>query len=451
MIKNTALQIRSTLVGTAFIAVFVLFYVIYVAAQFHIEHATQQSHFLVDYTERAISRIKTNPDKYLTAPHYPIGSDELQLVTSYESLKNSIPNVANQDELKVNKINIAVSSFRGVFSVAELILVYPIQFKQHTLYTYYRVTTQNQSQLDARLAGRMQPAVFIAVVIIAIIFIVQLYYINHVNLTVRQLAHWADNLSASKKVDPPPKLKVDGLTSLAYTVNNSINKFTELLEKEHSFARFTSHELRTQVAVLSTNMEILEAMMRDLSPDERRVLQRMEIAVADMKYQIEALLWISREGQNDTGFTMCDPAKMLDKSIEDNQSIIKGKNVRVIVSGDALSVYTHPTLLQIVLNNLVRNAFQNTLQGLVHIAVMRNGITILNQNTVENKFVQQNKEPGFGIGLVLIEKIVNKINLSYKVETLENGRSVTLTFAEQDIKQVNEKSNVVELRDQHKG
>ncbi|EWH09615.1 Signal transduction histidine kinase [Catenovulum agarivorans DS-2] len=445
MIKNTALQIRSTLVGTAFIAVFVLIYVIYVAIQFHIEHATKQSHFLVDYTERAITRIKTNPDKYLTAPHYPIGSDELQLVTSYTSLKASIPKVAEQSELTTNKITLAISNFRGVFSVAELILIYPIEFQQRTLYTYYRVTPQNQSLLDAMLAGRMQPAVFIAVVIIAIIFIVQLYYINHVNLTVRQLANWADNLSASKKVDPPPKLKVDGLTSLAYTVNNSINKFTELLEKEHSFARFTSHELRTQVAVLSTNMEILEAMMRDLSPDERRVLQRMEIAVADMKYQIEALLWISREGQNNTGFSSCEPAKMIEKSIEDNQSIIEGKNVRLIVSGDALCVNTHPTLLQIVLNNLVRNAFQNTLQGLVHIAVMRNGLTILNQNTVENKLVQQHKEPGFGIGLVLIEKIVNKINLSYEVETFENGRSVSLTFPEKDIENNHSSTNVVNI------
>ncbi|MER2492900.1 sensor histidine kinase [Catenovulum sediminis] len=432
MIKNTALQIRSTLVGTAFIALFIILYVIYVAIHFHVEHAKEQSHFLVDYTERAISRIEANPDRYLTAPHYPIGSDALQLVTSYQTLKNSIPNLGEEDKLVTNKVNIGIFEFRGVFSVAELVLIYPVLFDEKKLFAYYRVAPQNVTQLDARLAGRMQPAVFIAAVIIAIMFMVQLYYINHVNLTVRELASWADNLSASKKIEPPPKLKMDGLTSLAYTVNNSINKFSQLLEKEHSFARFTSHELRTQVAVLSTNMEILEAMMRDLSPDERKVLQRMEIAVADMKYQIEALLWISKESQNQLGFSQCDLVEMLNKSIEDNKSIIADRSVKVIVSGDDLQVFTHPTLVQIVFNNLVRNAFQNTLQGLVHIAVVRNGVTILNQNSVENKLVTSSKEPGFGIGLVLVEKIVQKINLDYQVENLHNGRSVTLTFTDEN-------------------
>ncbi|WP_159084135.1 sensor histidine kinase [Saccharobesus litoralis] len=395
---------------------------------FHFQLAQQQAVQLSEFTRRSITRLEANPNKFIGDNPVKLGNRKMQLVAGYDQLKQYVPYIPEQlTKLEKNKVSMVLDSFNGLFAIANFSIVYPVVFQGQDYFAFFRYKPDfNDEHLEAELAQSLQPVIFTSAFIIALLFFVQLIYTYKMDNNVRELADWAQNLSMKNQPQAPPQMRVQGLNPLATMVNNSLQAFNTVLEKEHSFARFTSHELRTQVAILSANMEILDAIMADLRPSERKVLFRMEQVVSDMKYQTEALLWISKQAEKDIEFSDCQLRKMIDKSVTDNQPLLLDKPVSIEIVGADQVISSHPTLLQIALNNLIRNAVQNTHQGKIVISLDNHSLTILNQDMTQDE--QANSTEGFGIGLVIVEKIVERLKLSYQVEPLNNGRWVKLVW-----------------------
>lgn len=422
-------QFKITLVVTVSAILFIFCFLAYSSWNFQQQYMHDQGKALIEFSNRSISRHAANPTQFFDQDKQTMGSYRMKLAIDFNVIAKVLPANTEPNDLIFSQVNVIMVKFKGFFAVSDVFLVYPVNANGIKYYAYALTSTAvNDERLNTHLNERLQPAIFLAITLISILLIVQLMQINNVGKMVNQLANWADTLSTSKKFQPPPKLASGGINFLAHTMSNSLNTFSEILEKEHTFARFSSHELRTQVAVLSVNMEILEVIMKDLSPEERKVLNRMLIAIEDMKYQTEALLWLSKATENELEFSDCDILDMFNKAIQVNQHIIDAKKVNVILSGGPLIILSHQSLLQIALNNLIRNAFQNTNEGLVHIAISRSSLTIVNTNTASNE-KWKNLE-GFGIGLVLVQRIVEKINITYQVENFDNGRSVQLSLPE---------------------
>ena len=421
-------QFKITFVVTISAIIFIFFYLGYSSWQFQQQYIHNQSDELIEFTNRSITRVKANPQRFIGDNKEIIGTQRMKLLNDFKDLAKILPDNITINDLVFDQTNVIFIEFKGFFSVSDVVLVYPIKVAGKQYFAYAHTSTAvNDARLNSHLSEWLQPAISLAIALISILLIVQLMQINNVGKMVNQLANWADTLSTTKKFQPPPKLASGGINYLAHTMSNSLNTFSDILEKEHTFARFSSHELRTQVAVLSVNMEILEVIMQDLSPEERKVLNRMLIAIEDMKYQTEALLWLGKATENELKFSDCDIVDVLNKAIQLNQHIIDDKKVKIIISGGSLTLHSHEVLLQIAINNLVRNAFQNTDEGLVHIAVARSGFTIVNTNIASQP--QQKNLDGFGIGLVLVQRIVETIKLVYKVENFDKGRSVELSVA----------------------
>lgn len=428
MINFKLAQFKTTFVVTVSAIIFIFVYLAYSSWQFQREYIHQQSEELMDFTSRSISRINANPIRFLGENKEVLGTQRMKLITDFSQLAKTLPYDISQNDLIFEQVNVIILQFNGLFSVSDVVMIYPVGINDAQYYAVaYTNTSMNDELLNTHLSEGLQPAILLAIVLISILLIVQLMQINNVGKMVNELASWADVLSTTQKFQPPPKLAAGGINFLAHTMSKSLNTFSDILEKEHAFARFSSHELRTQVAVLSVNMEILEVIMKDLSPEERKVLNRMLIAIEDMKYQTEALLWLSKATEHELEFSQCSIVEILNKAIQLNQPILENKEVKIIFTGGDLTLRSHESLLQIAVNNLIRNAFQNTTEGLVHIAVARNSFSIVNTN-VANAVQPKNLE-GFGIGLVLVQRIVEKINLIYKVDNFENGRSVELSLS----------------------
>ncbi|MBU2883595.1 HAMP domain-containing histidine kinase [Psychrosphaera sp. B3R10] len=421
-------QFKITFVVTISAILFIFLYLAYSSWHFQQQYVHDQSEDLNEFTNRSISRINANPHRFIGENKEIIGTQRMKLVDDFNELSKILPADVGKDDLVYEQINVIFLKFKGFFSVSDVTLVYPVDVDGIQFYAYaYTSNAINDARLNTHLSEGLQPAIFLAIALISILLIVQLMQINNVGKMVNQLANWADTLSTTKKFQPPPKLASGGINFLAHTMSNSLNTFSDILEKEHTFARFSSHELRTQVAVLSVNMEILEVIMKDLSSEERKVLNRMLIAIEDMKYQTEALLWLGKATENELEFSDCNIVEILNKAIELNNHIIENKDVKIIMSGGDLTIFSQETLLQIALNNLIRNAFQNTNEGLVHIAVARSSFSIVNTN-MGSPGNSKNLD-GFGIGLVLVQRIVEKIDLVYNVENFDKGRSVELSLA----------------------
>lgn len=422
--ESHLIRFRVVLLFAVLIALFLLSYCVWAIVQFNADHAAKEADFLNRYASRALSRAQANPDWFKGGN----GSYEFRSLKnhragfefSYESLIKRFPFLPDINEFKNNHIYIQTLKIHSPLKVPDYIMVKPIYVSDSEKYFSYLTVDARLDQEGASfgLLERLQPAIALALISILILVLIELFHISKVNHTIHSLASWADQLQAGNNVPPPPNLESSKFNYIAYTINKSLSGITDVLEKEQSFARFTSHELRTPIAALSANMEVLELMMKDLSPQERSVLKTMETAVSDMKYQTEALLWLSNEEIDQSGFKECDLVKAVEKALSDNAYLGKGKTVDVKVLGlQSLTVFNHPVLLQIVLNNLVRNAFQNTFYGEIRAEIIEGGVVISNENT---KDVEQHHDSGFGIGLVLVRKLVDKMNIRYESRE-ENG------------------------------
>lgn len=420
-------QFKATLTVTLLLFVFIVLYLSYSSFSYQKEYVTKKIEVLQDFAERSMSRLQTNPLLYQGEQATILGDDRMQFVKGYQQLSLHLYNVPDEQRINTAKVNLYINQFGGLWSVSEIILIYRISHNGSDYYAYYHNNTRfNDLELKTFLSDKMQPAIITATTMIIALFIFQLFQIGRVNSMVTELASWADNVSTGKPL-APPKMKSGGINYLAKTMNKSLDTFSHILEKEHAFARFSSHELRTQVAVLSANMELLELIMNDLKPQERRVLNRMLGAIEDMKYQTEALLWLSKETEKELVKESCSIKSIISKSVAENQLYLDHEAVKVVIIGNDLTIISHPTLLQIACNNLIRNAFQNTLRGQVTIEIDDGGFVITNHN--DEALSEHEKQHGFGIGLIIVERIVEKLELNYAMKELAAGRSVKIQLS----------------------
>jgi signal transduction histidine kinase len=417
---------RQTIALTCGVMLFIFAYFIYSTVSYHHSLIQQKSRFLSDFTERVVTRVKTNKDWYLSEQAKVIGDKKMRLVTGLDELSRLIDFSPKFTPSQIGKISLFIIQFRGLFSISDFVLVYPFELDGKLIYTYFSLTPEMLDEdLNTHLKDKLQPAVFVAVVLVSMLFVFQLIQINKVGRLVNELALWADELPKNRMA-PPPKVQDKSLNYLTHTMNASLTAFGNILEKEYSFARFSSHELRGQLAILSANMELLELIMQDLSADEKKVLGRMFVAVEDMKYQTEALLWLSKESEAELAHSQFNIIEIIDKALAENAMVLEPKEVNVVKTGENICLNSNRVLLQIMLNNLVRNAFQNTSSGLVYLAISAGSLTIVNTNSSLTS-TKVNRD-GFGIGLILVERISEKLGITYRVDELANGRLVELIF-----------------------
>ena len=431
MINLRVSQFKLVLVFTLTLGFAVGAYVLWTVIDFNSNQSLAESHVLSKYTERAISRYKANPEKYMTLSTADraevIGGGQLNLLFDYDQLQQKFNFLPAENEFKNRRVRAFVMNYRGLLSTPKYLLILPSYLNSgKKLYSYLLVDENlDDNNIQMRIFEKAQPAIFIALVSILLVIIVELFHIGKMNNNISDFAGWASQLSAGINSPPIPEFSSSKFNYMAFAIDKNLSSISQVLEQEQSFAKFTSHELRTPIAVLSANMEVLELILKDLSPQERKVLKNMESAVSDMKYQMEALLWLSRESEVEVDYVLCNLLEFIQKAIQDNSYLTEGKQIATHLIGEGAVIKTNPVFLQIILNNLLRNAYQNTEKGAINIEFIGNSVVIENDSLTVSP---DKKMIGFGIGLVLVDKLVQKLGINYSIENITNGRRVHLGF-----------------------
>lgn len=408
-------------------------YIAWVLIDYHTTQVQEESVFLAKFASRAISRYNAAPKQYAALSGQEqlkiFGSERANMALNYQTLKDRFPFIPPEDQFSDNTFKAVMINSRGYLKVPNFLLILPTYLPtgKH-LYSYVHVNEHySRNQLDVHVLERIQPAIFIALISIFLVIVVELIHIKRVNSSINEFAHWANQLNTGVISSPIPKFSSAKHSYMAFTIDKSLSGISQMLEKEQSFAKLTSHELRTPIAVLSANLELLELMVKDLSPQERHILKNMESAISDMKYQMEALLWLSSESEAEFDYVPCDTRPLLEKALQDNSYLILTKDLSIHVEGDGDTVIAPPIFLQIIINNLIRNAYQNTDAGTIRVELGTKKIIIENRNGQIS--LSSKRHSGFGIGLALVDKLVQKMGINYHVVILENGRRVTLEFS----------------------
>lgn len=228
----------------------------------------------------------------------------------------------------------------------------------------------------------------------------------------------------------------DEIGFLATTLHNAITEMRASINREKTFARDASHELRTPVTVVQGALKILSDDIGD-DMEKQLVLSRIQRATNNMEHLINSLLWLSRQERKDVE-GVCDAASIVRESVDYNAYLLRSKCIKVTVEEMETTILpVSGEIFSVVIGNLIRNAFTYTLEGDVKITINRQcvnvsdtgmGITKNVMNSI-NKPKGVSNANGFGFGLSLVYRMCNTLGWTLKIESEDNkGTSITVYY-----------------------
>lgn len=225
---------------------------------------------------------------------------------------------------------------------------------------------------------------------------------------------------------------------LARVFDRHMLRMRAFIERERAFNADMSHELRTSLAVILSTTEILLDDPQ-LTPKQKERIARIDRAARDMADLSTALLLMAREEGmlGDTGG--CAIAAVIERAVERHRYMLAGKPVEVDLQLDnTVELSADPALADILIGNLIRNAFAYTMQGRVSIRQDRSGFSVadtgrgMSEQAASQAFVRHFRDiasQGAGIGLSLVKRICDQYDWQVHLESRAGcGTTVSVKF-----------------------
>ncbi|PTO83377.1 sensor histidine kinase [Vibrio splendidus] len=304
--------------------------------------------------------------------------------------------------------------------------------KKEAVIGVYRFTLENGrsvfgvARYDYRLIGdtidvwfdhRFNLIIYIALGYIFFIVLALWLYSYQVGKKTEQLVEWSESASNDLLTNPAPNFKFSEYNRVALYLEKALSKNAHLVEREQRFLSHASHELRTPIAIIRANKEILERI--SLPSDLQRPINRIDRASSNMQQITETMLWLVRKSETPPNQNSVSIAALLDNLIEELEYLIQGEEIDIIRDyAHAPTIKLPETPIKIVVGNLIRNAFQYTHSGTIRVYFEKNSIVIKNINTQELDLPFQDS---FGLGQDLTEKICKKLGWNLEAQEIEGG------------------------------
>ena len=240
------------------------------------------------------------------------------------------------------------------------------------------------------------------------------------------LNHWAGQLGKDTCNSTTPNFQYRELNELASLIHEKISTEHKRLENDQQFIHFASHELRTPITIIAQNIEMLTRLKKlktkRAAEIENKALKRLTRAATNMETLINTLLWSGRKTTKELLKENVRIDLLLKELVKSQVFLLKGKKVRITLNIEKTWVRVTEPPLRIVLTNLIRNAFHHSSSGRV-IIVQTSG-----QITITNPVELPESNLGFGFGLNLISKLVDKMNWHYVRTTDANTHTVVINI-----------------------
>ncbi len=258
----------------------------------------------------------------------------------------------------------------------------------------------------------------------------------------RPLHNMAKQLDARKPEDTST-LAEEHLTlevrPLVSALNALFARMGELLQRERSFVSNAAHELRTPLAGLKVQAEVME-MCADDPKARGHALQKILQGTARCTHLVEQLLLLSRLDassdsaiKNNEGHKEIPPLESLvQRACDEIQPMAKEKNVHISFQALSLPILTpgFVALWEIALRNILDNAVSYSPKGgEVHIVLTKDALWV--ENTTKHlvpEVLQQLGQrffrppgqcgQGSGLGLAIVRHIVHLHGVNMHIENI---------------------------------
>ncbi|MDR6981429.1 signal transduction histidine kinase [Rheinheimera pacifica] len=211
----------------------------------------------------------------------------------------------------------------------------------------------------------------------------------------------------------------DEVGMLAETIEKTLERISAFIARERYFTDSASHELRTPITVITGALELLEHS--ELSATDIKALDRVRRATLDMKTTIEMFLCLARETDDGLYNEQFFVLPLVSKAIEQQRYLLSRKFVDIDIDKVANpEVCGHPQAFSIAVNNLVRNAFEHTLDGHgpITIRIKQHELLITNQlsnDADERRTPVRAASNGYGLGLGIVQRLCERNGWSFSL------------------------------------
>ncbi|KRA40067.1 HAMP domain-containing sensor histidine kinase [Pseudoxanthomonas sp. Root630] len=255
--------------------------------------------------------------------------------------------------------------------------------------------------------------------------------------TTAPLSRLADAVGEATPERLPPNFAAgfpdDEVGLLARRLDDLIARVRAFVEREREFTRDASHELRTPLTVIRAASERLSADTA-LSEDARASVEHIGQSASHLEQTVALLLALARE-QPALAAASAPATRVLpvlERVVVEQSPLLEGKHVQVTldVPTDLTSTLAAP-VLQVLLANLVGNAFAHTREGRVAIVADDDALCIANPGRAVREgdfaaFAKSEDSTGFGLGLSIVRRLCERHAIDLRFDGDAEGSTARL-------------------------
>ncbi|MCX2781269.1 HAMP domain-containing histidine kinase [Microbulbifer thermotolerans] len=268
------------------------------------------------------------------------------------------------------------------------------------------------------ITARQNRKLMVMITLLALGFVALISWLllRHISRPAAALRAWTHSLDSDKLAQPIPDFGYPELNELAALIRSSLSSVQAALEREQRFLRHASHELRTPISTIRSNIELQRKLdaQKAHPPAHQATLDRIDRASLTMQHLTETLLWLNHQPDEPLQPQPVSLDALIRELAEEMNYLLTGKPVDTRIHTQPYSCNAPPVPARIILGNLIRNAYQHCWQGTVEIEQNGGHIVIRNPMTEDAQDEPSpQKQTGYGLGLELTEQLTRRLGWRY--------------------------------------
>jgi len=215
-------------------------------------------------------------------------------------------------------------------------------------------------------------------------------------------------------IDLPPS-STDEFSDLGETISHLVKRNHEVYQNQKEFTENASHELQTPLAICRSKLELL-AQTRELTQEQADLVVDLLAATNRIARLNKDLLLLSRiENRQFIEMEKIDLGAVVRNCLESygKQEEEKGLTVKLSLNGES-RIRANRVLLEVLINNVISNAFRHTPVGgtvtiegrNLELFVNNSGEPLEHSEKIFHRFHRESRSTqGSGLGLSIVRKI----------------------------------------------
>lgn len=262
----------------------------------------------------------------------------------------------------------------------------------------------------------------LALILLLTIIIVYVWIYKKSMKPLYLLLNWQKNYNLGKKNQPLPQMSsIKEFQELYIATNQSTQRVEKAFEEQKNFIGNASHEIQTPLAISINRLENI--LNQDISEELAEEIVKTISTLEHLTRLNKTLLLLTKiENNQFLEKENLSLASIVNNSMEVFKEIYEYKSIKLSIEVESdLNVNINKTLCEVLINNLIKNAFIHNIEnGEISIKIYSNKIVFSNtsksneldaEKIFQRFFKESSSNSSIGLGLSLVKSICNNNNI----------------------------------------